>query len=373
MKILFISQHYFPVIGGIEIYIKEVARLLKKKGNEVHVISSLSDKNRKLESFEGVKIHRLAPKKNFVHRLTSFEGMEEEIKKISPDIIQFCYHGNLFFYDAAKIAKKLSIPYFVLSFGPINVSEASNLKSLVQDNLFDALLTPFIYKNAKMVFYRIPDNKSWCERKGSLKNIYLPSGITKDFFVKPDLSLKNKLFKKKKVVLFAGRVCEDKGVRILVEAFNEVKAKIKDADLVLFGRRDEDFVKSLQLDKNIKIMGPVPFGKEKELVKVIDTSDVLVLPSKHEGFGQVLAQAMARGKPVVATKVGAIPSWVSSKNGFLVDYGDVNALANSIIKLLSNKSLSAKLGSYNRGYARKFLIDSQIKILEGEYKKCLKK
>jgi glycosyltransferase involved in cell wall biosynthesis len=373
MKILFITQHYMPIIGGLEIYIKEVADLLIKQGHDIHVISSLSDKNKQNESFKGVKIHRLKPKKFLFHRFTSFDCLEDKIKEINPDVIQFFSHGHFFFYQASKIAKKSGIPYFVLSFGPIIVKETATFKSFFQDWLFDEFFTPFIYSNSESVFYRIPYTEQWCVSKGSLNNIYLPSGITKDFFVKSNYSLKNKLFKQKKVILFVGRVCKDKGVDVLVESFVRVSKKIPDAQLVLFGRRDEQFVKNLKLNNDIHLMGPIPFGNEKELVKIIDMADVFVLPSKHEGFGQVLAQAMARGKPIVATKVGAVPSWVSSKNGFLVDYGDVDALSDNIIKLLENKELSENIGNYNKKYAKNYLLDNQINIIEKEYKKCKKK
>ncbi len=376
MKILFITQHYMPFVGGIEIYINKISNILRKKGHNIHVISSLSDKKKKFESIKGVKVHRLPSKKHFMHRFTSLDKLEETIKKINPDVIQFFAHGHLFFYSAAKLAKKLEIPYSVLSFGPIGVARTANAKSFFQDWLFDTFYTPFIYRNAKTVFYRIPDTKGWCIKKGAQKTVFLPSGIIKDFFGKVNSTQLKKKFKGKKVVLFVGRVCKDKGVDTLVEAFGEVNEKSPDSHLIIFGARDKDFTKTLKarisqlnLTKKVSFMGPVPFGKEKEIIKLMDVADIFVLPSKHEGFGQVLAQAMARSKPVVTTKVGAIPSWVSSKNGFLVKCGNISTLSKSITKLLKNKKLSKRIGTHNKKYAKKYLLESQIDVLLKNYKK----
>jgi len=76
--------------------------------------------------------------------------------------------------------------------------------------------------------------------------------------------------------------------------------------------------------------------------------DLFVLPSRLEGFGRVIIEAMAAGKPVVATAAGAIPEIIESEqNGILVEAGDERKLASAIVKVLSDKSLARVIGENN--------------------------
>ncbi|MFX0201535.1 MAG: glycosyltransferase, partial [Candidatus Hodarchaeota archaeon] len=96
--------------------------------------------------------------------------------------------------------------------------------------------------------------------------------------------------------------------------------------------------------------------------------DVLALPSGYEGFGQVLVEAMAQGKPVVATKKGSIPWLISSgKEGLLVDYGDPVELAEALITVLEDKKRARVMGRAGRKKAEKFTYDKLAKQLAEIY------
>jgi glycosyltransferase involved in cell wall biosynthesis len=78
-----------------------------------------------------------------------------------------------------------------------------------------------------------------------------------------------------------------------------------------------------------------------------------VCPSRLEGFGLTLLEAMAAAKPIVATNVGAIPELMTEQNGSLVDPGDISALANAICHCLENQEPSESIGAYNAMYVRR--------------------
>jgi glycosyltransferase involved in cell wall biosynthesis len=85
------------------------------------------------------------------------------------------------------------------------------------------------------------------------------------------------------------------------------------------------------------------------VVRVMKAIDVLVLASVTEGFGYVLVEAMAAGKPVVATRVSSIPEIVrDGETGFLVDVHRPDQLASSLITILTNPSLAARMGQRGR-------------------------
>ncbi len=83
-----------------------------------------------------------------------------------------------------------------------------------------------------------------------------------------------------------------------------------------------------------------------EMPDVYRGSDVFVLPSENETFGQVFIEAMACGTPVIGTKVGGVPEIISdSYNGFLVQPADPSILAQKIERLLNDTSMKNKLVS----------------------------
>lgn len=153
--------------------------------------------------------------------------------------------------------------------------------------------------------------------------------------------------------LYVGRFARSKGIEYLIESFKSVVKKIPNAKLMLVGsgtRETEESIKSLVhdlgLSSSIILAGKI---NDEDLPTVYASSDVLVLPSLVEGFGLVLLEAMAVGKPVVSTLVGPIPELISDgEQGLLVPRGDSNALASAILTVLEDRSLAKKMGEKGR-------------------------
>lgn len=81
-----------------------------------------------------------------------------------------------------------------------------------------------------------------------------------------------------------------------------------------------------------------------EVAAALDQSTALVLPSRSEGLGRVIVEAFCRGRPVVASRVGGIPDLVEDgANGLLVDPGDDAALADALVRVLSDRELAGRL------------------------------
>ena len=85
---------------------------------------------------------------------------------------------------------------------------------------------------------------------------------------------------------------------------------------------------------------------QAEVSAALDESTALVLPSRSEGMGRVLVEAFCRARPVVATRVGGIPDLVEDgRNGLLVAPGDTQALADALVRVLSDRQLVERLAS----------------------------
>jgi glycosyltransferase involved in cell wall biosynthesis len=137
-------------------------------------------------------------------------------------------------------------------------------------------------------------------------------------------------------VLYAGRLSEEKGVLELVEAAEGLPLVVAgDGPL-----RD-------------RVPGALGFVPHDELLRLYERAAVVVCPSRREGFGVVCAEAMAHGRPVVASAVGGLRDLVvDGETGLLVPAGDVAALRAALERLLGDAALRARLGEAGRARAR---------------------
>jgi len=138
------------------------------------------------------------------------------------------------------------------------------------------------------------------------------------------------------IYLFVGNVIRQKGVEELLLAFQQVKKQSdQDVKLVIIGsQRDVNFVDSLKplVDEDVIMRGPM---EQSELVKWYQACDVFVLPSHLEGFGLVALEAIAAGKPVIASDVGGLTYLLRDGAGHLVEPKNPNALAGEMMKALT--------------------------------------
>jgi glycosyltransferase involved in cell wall biosynthesis len=164
-------------------------------------------------------------------------------------------------------------------------------------------------------------------------------------------------------VLFVGWVLEAKGVRELVAACASLASR-RDLELVLAGPADSGFLAELTALAGpsaawLQTPGEVARGDLKPLM---ESADVLVLPSHYEGCPYVVLEAMSLGLAIVATRVGAIPEMLSGDGapaGELVPPRDAAALERALDLVLADAGLRAALGRQARLAAeRRFSIDA---------------
>ena len=131
-------------------------------------------------------------------------------------------------------------------------------------------------------------------------------------------------------VLYAGRLSPEKGVRELVEAADGLP-------LVVVG------------EGPVEVPGSRRFVPHDELVKLYERAAVVACPSHREGFGIVCAEAMAHGRPVVASNVGGLRDLVvHEETGLLVPPRDVSSLRVALERLLADPGLRHRLGEAGR-------------------------
>jgi glycosyltransferase involved in cell wall biosynthesis len=156
-------------------------------------------------------------------------------------------------------------------------------------------------------------------------------------------------------ILYAGRFDSGKGLEYLIEAIPHVVKKHDNCSFVFVGdgatkQRAENLARKLNVSRHVVFEGFVPYDK---ISKYYQRCDIVVVPSVwQEPFGRSAIEAMACGKPVIATKAGGIPEVIADgKTGFIVEPANSKAIANAIAVLLGDEEMRLKMGEQGKKIA----------------------
>lgn len=179
-----------------------------------------------------------------------------------------------------------------------------------------------------------------------------------------------------KLLLFIGNLIPRKRVGDLIRAMPGVLSRFPNTFLFVAGDgplREElrELGESLGVADRVLSPGALP---NNDLPGLLSASDVFALPSEEEGMGMVLLEAMAAGKPVVASRNSGILSVVDDgENGLLFETGNVEALTLAVTNVLSNEELSRSLGQSARKKAvEEFDREKQVNTLLRLYEEVLR-
>ncbi|MCR4404989.1 MAG: glycosyltransferase family 4 protein [Candidatus Acetothermia bacterium] len=210
--------------------------------------------------------------------------------------------------------------------------------------------------------------------------IWIGNGVdTQAFTISPKPSLRTELGldPEDKVIGFIGRLVGEKGVEELLEALGQVIEEIPRAKLLVVGDtlesdRDRRATERLQqLIRRNNLEDRIKFtGFREDIPGLLSIMDLFVLPSHREGMPRTILEAMAAGKPVVTTNIrGCREEVVGGVTGLLVPVKDPEALAQAIIRVLSDENLARRMGQAGRKRAveefdERFVLERQIKVYQ---------
>ncbi len=361
-------------------FVYELSNRLARKDRKIIVLAPHAYGSAKIEKLDKIQVHRFRyfiPSKlqkvaygagiipnvrnNFLAKfqvlfflISEYLVAKSLARKYNPDIIHT--HWIIPQGIIGTILKKIyKVPLIVTIHG----SDLFPLK-----NFLFKKMQKIILKNCDVCTVNSEATKNEVVRRFpefSNKLNIIPMGVDTKIFSKNN-RIKNKFkqYKNKKIILFVGRLNEQKGVDYLIKAIPIVKNKFPNTLLLVIGegeykRELEKLVSSLSVNENIKFLGAI---EHKKTADYYNLADVFVLPSitskiGTEGLGLVLLEAMACGTCVIATSSGGIKFIVrDNENGLLVRERNEIDLANNIIKVLSDKKLRDKLAENGRNYVK---------------------
>jgi len=367
MKIGMVTRTIFPFDrGGIQRHVAEISKAMKRRGIDVHIfivgkglgVNGPLYKNTPLsESLldNGIHLHPVTvfptPRLTLGEYLSYSLNVTRHIKKMDLDII----HGQSMYSFGCALKKKY--PLVVTIQGPQIIEYETILNSHptinhVVTDAFSVLMEAYSSRKADRVIADSEESKKIVVEKygvdESKVRVIVKEGVNMNQF-KPGSCEGN-------IVLFVGRLHERKGVDLLLSVFKEV---LKEEEAILrivgSGEKEKELIvqaERLGILKNVEFLGYLPDSK---MQKQYSEASIFVSPSRYEGFGIVLLEALASGLPLVVTKTGISSKVVENgKNGFLVDYKN---MGKAIVKLLRDHKLRRQMGLRSREIATNYSWD----------------
>ncbi|OFV67452.1 MAG: glycosyl transferase family 1 [Candidatus Syntrophoarchaeum caldarius] len=344
---------YLGEESGVYTHAKNIATQITKSPDvDLHIIS-IGDENIITNQF-GATIH-------FIKR-ANFRGatyfyypllFKKKIIEINPDIVHIQGYAR-YYYIAVSLLKRYP---FILTLHS-NLTEELEYRLPQSLKRYVSLKTePYLEKRlvrkAEQVIVPSPHMVEFhVDMKD--KMCVIPNGVAVE-------KIQNSVLMQRDMahpsILFVGRLEKIKGVDILIKSISFVVSSIPNVHLYIAGIGEEEgelkhLVKKLDIEENVTFLG---FVSEDDKWSYYKSTDLCVVPSLEEPFGIVLLEAMACGKPVVASNVGGIPYIVEDgETGLLFECGNIEDLAERVTALLEDKELRKKMGEAGYEKAKEF-------------------
>ena len=334
--------------GGLERVLSLKASYLADRYNyKVHIIT-LNEHHKKpfYNVSSRVAIHNLSVESGFFSYLYQyFSGIRKKIRMIKPDVISVCDDGMKGFLVPVFLRKRYPVVYERHAAVNLNFDgEKQSIFRKIRNKLFYQVMNICAKSFDSFVVLTKGNLESWKSRN----LLVIPNPIS--FFPDEVAALKEER------VIAVGSHSYNKGYDLLLKAWEIVVDKHPAWHLDVYGKIDVsriyiEMAGKMQLSSNVSFHEPVSNIQDQYL-----NSSIMVLPSRSEGFGMVLIEAMACGVPCVAFDCPFGPADILNNeiDGFLVEKEDYMILAEKIILLIENNEIRMKMGVNARERAQMY-------------------
>ncbi|MAG47690.1 hypothetical protein CL617_03715 [archaeon] len=369
MKIGFLIENFYPTTGGAENNCFYLAKELSKN-HEIHIYTSKPENTKSYEIINNLHIHRYKTLFKYKYYLSFTPGL---IKVINTDLdilhihsLGFPYHDLIIlllklFNKNVKLVNTPHGPFMALTIYPLHLKLIKNITERLEkpiNNLYDKVIQVNPYQYQWMTTLGIKKNKIE----------FIPNGIEEDSFNKINEKLDlEKQLKNKTVISYIGRIDKYKGLDQIIKLL----PKFKDLIFIAIGQDVGDKKRLENLSTNLKVQNQIIFtGKvsEEEKLRILQISNLFILPSDWEAFGIVMLEAMAQENIIISTTTEGGKFLIKeNENGFLYDFNNLTQLESILNKILKNKKQQEIIIKNNLKKSKEFLWKNISKDLEKLY------
>lgn len=361
MRILMISQRFYPGTGGVQRQALQLAQRLRSQGVEVAVVTAGRPGLTAFERLGTLPVYRTArPREGYVGLAVSMASLFAFLLRRGRWFDLFHIRQALFAAFVGVLAGKLLGRPAVVT---VTGSGASGSVATLRSRRSGPALRRVIAHADAVVSLSAESTEELATIGIRRTVVSIPNGVdTAHFRPATDRrALRRRLgLPPGPIVFHAGRLSPEKGQDVLVEAWPQVTGSHGDALLLLAGDGPERAalhaaVRRLGVADRVCFLGDVP-----DVAPYLAASDVFVLPSRAEGMSNALLEALATGLPCLASAVGGNQAVIApGENGLLSPPEDARELAAGLRALLSDGALRARLAVAARQTAeRRFSLDS---------------
>lgn len=360
MKILIIINNSV----GMYNFRRELVEKLLDDGHEVCISSPYGEKNKYFKKIGAIFIETEINRHgiNIVQEFKLFSAYLEIIRKINPGLVlTYTVKPNIYAGIACRINKSKYIANITGLGGPIQNGNCIFKKLLL-------LMYKIALKEAEVVFFQNKSNQEFMLSNNivSRKSYLLPgSGVNLEQHKFEEYPKDDSYIN----LLFVGRLMRDKGFVEFVKAAIKIKNKYKNVKFTAIGFCEEEFkeeLSKLEAGKYIDIL-----GSQDDVIKFIKNSNAIILPSYHEGMSNVLLEASACGRPILASRIpGCIETFDEAISGFGFEPRNVNSLVSVIERFIAlpyeekNKmGINGRL-KMEKEFDRKFVINAYVREIK---------
>jgi len=383
MRILMLSWEYPPrIIGGISRVVYDLAQNLGRDGNDVHVLTCWEPYTEDFEIDGNVKVHRVHvynnPSSDFVEWVMqlNFAMLENAITIVQNNKFDIIHaHDWLVAYTARVLKRSFNIPLITTihatEYGRNNGIHTemqrtiSNVENWLVNESDRIIVNSNYMRNELLSIFSVQESKISVVSNGVDLNKFDNVFVDTDF-------RKNYASNNEKIVFYVGRLVNEKGVQILLQAIPKILSNYNDVKFVIAGK-GPCLNNLIELSQKLNIKDRVYFTgfvSEGVLLKLYKCSEIVVFPSIYEPFGLVALEGMVAGIPVVVSDTGGLREIVNHKEDGMKFYsGNSNSLADCILELLKDENLSDKISNCALQKVHKLYNWNNIsEIILNEYK-----
>ncbi len=350
MRIVLVSDYYAPHVGGgVERVVEELAHHLARFGHEVRVLTFKPNGLPSKETVQGVDIVRLPalnlqPIVGFPAALNASLGLRSYLD--GADVIHV--HNIFFLLSLLAVLSRPRAP-IITTMHLGSLSKLPGLTGLLARTYEETLGGHILHSSAAVtgVSASVVTHAADLGARGPVQLI--PNTVDVERFKPP---VPNDNDGSHPSVLFLGRFSRNKGPQYLLEAIPQVMSEVPDASFCFVGEgplRDVMVRRTseLRLNGNVRILGKVP-----DVVPLLQNARVVVRPSLTEGMPLAVMEAMACGKPVLASRIGGTMDVIhDGETGILFEAGSVESLVDGLIRVLRDGEQAAAIGRRAREWA----------------------